>query len=173
MGIDASRWDVLQQMLEHSLNCPLTTSAGRLFDAVAGLLGSYQRQSFEGEAAMLLESLIRPHDEWLPLGDNPLDWAVPLYALIQARETLSWKATAFHNTLAEMIVRVAERVALPRVILTGGCFQNAYLTERTAGRLQQAGFDVYHHQQVPPNDGGLAVGQIAIAAATKRNESCA
>ncbi len=71
---------------------------------------------------MLLESLIRPHDEWLPLGDNPLDWAVPLYALIQARETLSWKATAFHNTLAEMIVRVAERVALPRVILTGGLF---------------------------------------------------
>lgn len=173
MGIDASRWDVLQQMLEHSLNCPLTTSAGRLFDAVAGLLVSYQRQSFEGEAAMQLESLIRPHDELLPLGDDPLDWAVPVYALIQARETLSWKATAFHNTLAEMIVRVAERVELPRVILTGGCFQNAYLTERTAGRLQQAGFDVYQHQQVPSNDGGLAVGQIAIAAAMKRNESCA
>lgn len=73
----------------------------------------------------------------------------------------------FHETLAEMIVAVARRVGEPKVVLTGGCFQNARLTERCVARLRNAGFRPYWHQRVPPNDGGIALGQ-AVAARTSR-----
>jgi hydrogenase maturation protein HypF len=69
----------------------------------------------------------------------------------------------FHNTLAEVIVAVAGRVGVPQVVLSGGCFQNRYLTERTVARLGQAGFRPYWHQRIPPNDGGIAFGQIIAA----------
>jgi hydrogenase maturation protein HypF len=66
----------------------------------------------------------------------------------------------FHNTLVEVIVSVARRVGQPRVALSGGCFQNRYLTERAAARLEAEGFRPYWHQPIPPNDGGIALGQI-------------
>ena len=76
-----------------------------------------------------------------------------------------WEIAAkFHNALAECIVAVAQRVGEHRVVLTGGCFQNKYLTERAVNRLRSEGFSAYWHQRVPPNDGGIAVGQIAAAA---------
>jgi hydrogenase maturation protein HypF len=79
-------------------------------------------------------------------------------------------AAKFHNTLVEMIVAVARRVGEERVALTGGCFQNRYLTERTIQRLREAGFEPAWHRQVPPNDGGIALGQ-ALAAALIQQES--
>jgi hydrogenase maturation protein HypF len=69
----------------------------------------------------------------------------------------------FHQALAAAIVEVADRVAVPRVVLTGGCFQNRFLLQRTVRLLEQAGFRPYWHQRVPPNDGGIALGQIAVA----------
>jgi hydrogenase maturation protein HypF len=69
-------------------------------------------------------------------------------------------AQKFHNTLCEMIVSVARRVGEPRVVLSGGCFQNKYLTERAIDRLRTEGFQPYWHQRVPPNDGGVALGQV-------------
>ena len=72
-------------------------------------------------------------------------------------------AAKFHNTLVEMIVAVAERVAEERVVLSGGCFQNKYLTERAIRRLREAGFRPYWHQRIPPNDGGIALGQAVVA----------
>jgi hydrogenase maturation protein HypF len=69
----------------------------------------------------------------------------------------------FHNALAEVIVEVAKRIGQERVVLSGGCFQNRYLTERAVRRLQTEGFRVYWHQRVPPNDGGIALGQIIAA----------
>jgi hydrogenase maturation protein HypF len=69
----------------------------------------------------------------------------------------------FHNTLAEAIVAVAKQVGQERVVLTGGCFQNRYLTERTVRRLTQEGFRPYWHQRIPPNDGGIALGQLVAA----------
>jgi hydrogenase maturation protein HypF len=69
----------------------------------------------------------------------------------------------FHNTLADMIVATAAHTAESRVVLTGGCFQNRYLTTRTVTRLRQAGFRPYWHQRVPPNDGGIALGQIVAS----------
>ena len=69
----------------------------------------------------------------------------------------------FHNTLAEVVVTVAKKAGERRVVLSGGCFQNRYLTERTVRRLQAAGFQPYWHQRVPPNDGGIALGQAVAA----------
>jgi hydrogenase maturation protein HypF len=78
-----------------------------------------------------------------------------------------WIAAKFHNTLAEVIVAVAERVDEERVVLSGGCFQNLYLTERVVTRLRAAGFRPAWHQRIPPNDGGIALGQALAAARHK------
>jgi hydrogenase maturation protein HypF len=69
----------------------------------------------------------------------------------------------FHNTLAAIIVRIAEETGVERVVLTGGCFQNRYLTEAAVSRLEGAGFRPYWHQRIPPNDGGIALGQIVAS----------
>src|SRR5208283_5653895 len=96
-----------------------------------------------------------------------VDWQPPLTALINERiagtapEPL---AAALHDALSAAIVDVASRIGLQRVVLTGGCFQNAVLTERAVDRLRAAGFAPYWHHRIPPNDGGLAVGQLAFAA---------
>ena len=79
-------------------------------------------------------------------------------------------AARFHNSLAEAIVAVALMVGEKRVLLTGGCFQNKYLTERTVARLEATDFKPYWHQRIPPNDGGIALGQLAAAAALRQKE---
>ncbi len=169
---------LLQQMLQQKIHAPVTTSAGRLFDAVASLVGLRQVVNFEGQAAMELEFLahrVRTEEtypftlrgqaprvvEWTPMVTQILEdyrCAVPP-ALISAR---------FHNTLVEMMVAVAHEAGLERIALSGGCFQNAYLTERAVFRLQAEGFRVYWHQRVPPNDGGIALGQLLGAVRPSR-----
>jgi hydrogenase maturation protein HypF len=156
-------------MLEHEINAPLTTSAGRLFDAVAALLGLYPRSSFEGQAAMALEFLAEesPSEEAYPLeiGGTPLevDWRPLIAGILDdlGRGTDRRRiARRFHQTMVAAIAGVAHRAGLPRVILTGGCFQNKLLTEEAVIRLEAEGFTVYRHQRVPPNDGGIALGQV-------------
>src|SRR5260370_4426486 len=73
-------------------------------------------------------------------------------------------AAKFHNMLAEIVVAVAKQIEEEKIVLTGGCFQNRYLTERTSDRLIAEGFRPYRHQRIPPNDGGIALGQIIVAA---------
>jgi len=160
---------LLTRMLERDLNCPITTSVGRLFDAVSALAGVAQENRFEGQAAMLLESRIGglATDEAYPLeGDQIGDWA-PLIEAVRLDATRSVPqpviAARFHNALVDWIVRVARRVAASQVVLSGGCFQNSYLVERAAAALEAAGFSVYTHQRVPPNDGGIALGQAVMA----------
>ncbi|MCB0256578.1 MAG: carbamoyltransferase HypF, partial [Anaerolineae bacterium] len=177
---------LLAQMLARGINAPVTTSAGRLFDGVAALLGLHQQVTFEGQAAMALEFAADPHEagaytiNLLRKPDNSsssfsdhrssliLDWQ-PLVEeiLSDLRRGVSsgMMAARFHNALVEAIVAVARRAGERRVALTGGCFQNRLLTERSAQQLRAAGFDVLMHRQVPPNDGGISLGQIAIAAA--------
>ncbi len=77
-------------------------------------------------------------------------------------------STKFHNTLTEIIISVVKKIQQQRVALSGGCFQNKYLTERTIRRLQEEGFKPYWHQRVPPNDGGISLGQIAAALRLKK-----
>ncbi len=92
-----------------------------------------------------------------------VDWSPTIFGLIldvQRSLPSSLISAKFHNTLVEMIVFVAQKAKQPRVLLTGGCFQNKYLTERAVRRLEQEGFVPYWHQRIPPNDGGISVGQI-------------
>jgi hydrogenase maturation protein HypF len=239
---------LLAQMLERGINAPITTSAGRLFDAIAALVGLNQTVTFEGQAAMALEfaadagvddaySIVITGDlskgagergsrgageqaalarasgpgvsspPWLaPAGrggtekhgseEKPLilgssvqkaadfgelsravggppsavvlDWQPLLEAVLEDLQRgvkPGIIAGRFHNALVETILAVAQVVGEPRVALTGGCFQNRLLTERAAQRLSEAGFEVLLHRQVPPNDGGISLGQVAVAAA--------
>ncbi len=173
-------------MIQQRLNAPLTSSAGRLFDAVASIAGVRQQVRFEGQAAMELErlawrespqrlyefDLVREDDgrsavPRLVIDTRPLirgiagDAARGLGAARIARR--------FHDTLVEMIVAVCGEIrrqsGLERVVLSGGVFMNALLTLQSSARLSSAGFRVYRHETVPPNDGGLSLGQVAIAAA--------
>jgi hydrogenase maturation protein HypF len=167
---------VIRQMLAKGAHSSLTSSAGRLFDAVASILGLRQRITFEGQAAMELEFAIQDEiSEAYPfeiIADSPaiVDWA-PMIAEIlidrQKGESSGRISAKFHNALAEIVLAVARKVGEPRILLTGGCFQNRYLVERSVRRLSDAGFKPYWPQRVPPNDGGIALGQV-IAAARSR-----
>jgi hydrogenase maturation protein HypF len=166
---------LLARMLESGLNAPLTTSAGRLFDAVAALLGLSQRTRYEGQAAMALEAAADPHEAgaWpfpLVLREGApaiLDWEPLLHGLLEdlgrgvnARSL----AARFQNSLVDGIVRTAEAAGEADVALTGGCFQNRLLLERAAERLSALGFKVLLHRDVPPNDGGVSLGQVLAGA---------
>jgi len=145
---------------------------------VAALLGLRLTVRFEGQAAMELEWATHGivTDESYPFRFEPkdssmcLDWEPMIRALLAdcaAGTPVPVMAARFHNTLAEMIVTVAERQGIPQVALSGGCFQNRYLTERVVRRLSEQGFSPHWHQRVPPNDGGIALGQIMAAAPPK------
>lgn len=187
-ALAAAERRVLAQMLRRQLNTPVTTSAGRLFDGVAALLGLHPRVSYEGEAALALEFAARPYGmDAYPVGlvavppdargalpaipDRPalhVDWAPTLEAVVadlRCGADPGIIAARFHQALVAAIVAVAEHVDAGRVALTGGCFQNRLLSERSLKALRQAGFEVLLHRHVPPNDGGISLGQVAVAAA--------
>jgi hydrogenase maturation protein HypF len=164
----------LKGMLARNLNSPLCSSVGRLFDAVASLAGLRQTMHFEGQAAMELEFAladVRTDESYdLPIitSRSPLtlDWSptvAGVLADVRGGVAVGEISAKFHNALAEAIVRVATQVECPRVALSGGCFQNRYLTERAAMRLREEDFQPYWHQRVPTNDGGIALGQIIAA----------
>ena len=164
----------LRMMLMRKLNSPLTSSAGRLFDAVASIIGIRHINGFEGQAAMELEFLTDEAEsvECYPFDikeGSPsviVDWETMIRQIIDDMELGISKreiAVRFHNTLVEMIAAVARRINENRIVLTGGCFQNKYLTEHAVNRLRSEGFQTYWHQRVPPNDGGIAVGQAYAA----------
>ncbi|WP_226646517.1 carbamoyltransferase HypF [Microbulbifer variabilis] len=162
----------LVTMLEGEVNSPLCSSAGRLFDAVAALLGLCSQSSFEGQAALALEYSARgiqsgdsyPFDLYRRGNKWELDWAPCIGALIHDEaKSLPQRAAAFHNTLAHMILAVVREVGEAKVFLSGGVFQNRRLTESTAMLLRQQGFTVHCHSQIPPNDGGIALGQLHYA----------
>jgi hydrogenase maturation protein HypF len=166
---------LLAQMLENGLNAPVTTSAGRLFDAVAALLGLSQRTRYEGQAAMALEAAADPREDaaWpLPLVPREgaaalLDWEPLVRALLEDLKrgvNAGRLAARFHNSLVDGIARTAEAAGEMRVALTGGCFQNRFLLERAAERLSALGFTVLLHREVPPNDGGISLGQVLAGA---------
>jgi hydrogenase maturation protein HypF len=183
----------LKTMLAKKLNSPVTTSMGRLFDAVASLIYLRQQIRFEGQAAMELEFALDgvETDEAYPLpiadcrlpiestdraagassritdhASHVLDWSMMVEEILSdVKEGVSVGiiSARFHNALAECIVAVAKHAGQNHVVLSGGCFQNRYLTERAVRRLQAEGFRPYWHQRVPPNDGGIALGQVVAA----------
>jgi len=174
---------LLRAALAKGINCPLTSSAGRLFDGVAALAGLRQVSTFEGQAAMELEFACNgfESDESYPIelreaadaSKRPIliDWK-PLVKQVLADSKscvpVGLIAVRFHNALCEAIVAVAKRAEQSRVVLSGGCFQNRYLTERAITRLAQEGFRPYWHQRIPPNDGGISLGQVAAVLRERR-----
>ncbi|HEY5480059.1 MAG TPA: carbamoyltransferase HypF [Verrucomicrobiae bacterium] len=172
---------LLRTMLARNLNSPLTSSVGRLFDAVASLAGLRQQVHFEGQAAMELEfalegpttaesyelPIVSGHESRITNHESlSLNWSPMVSAILADLKRglpIGQISARFHNALAEAIVAVARQIGQPRVVLSGGCFQNRYLTERSVRRLQEAGFRPYWHQRVPPNDGGISLGQVVAA----------
>ena len=172
-GLGTMELGLIRQMLAEASNASTTTSAGRLFDAVASLIGLRQQVSFEGQAGMDLEFAIEPgvYDSYPFEVESGEPWVVDWRPMIRqvmedirAHEPVGRIAAMFHNTLAQMVLAIAHRGEEEKVVLTGGCFQNRYLTERCVDLLRSAGYRAYWHQRVPPNDGGIALGQVIAAA---------
>ncbi|MBP9947924.1 MAG: carbamoyltransferase HypF [Vicinamibacteria bacterium] len=178
LGFEPAELTVLRGMFRSGTGVARTSSAGRLFDGAAGLIGLRLRAAFEGQAAMDLEFAAMESDEGaayeFELQGMTVDWTAMIPAIETDRRSgvpVAVIAKRFHDTLTEMIVAVAKREGLPRVCLTGGCFQNLVLAERTIARLTESGFAPYWHQRVPPNDGGIALGQLVGAAFRARGAS--
>ena len=168
-NLRASDHNILAKMLQIGLQAPKTTSIGRLFDAVASLCGLRHVSRFEGQAAMDLQFAAEESssaDEYTIAirGDGTLDWEPMIrevLADLRKDDYVSAVSAKFHRALASTVVEVARRTGESRVVLGGGCFQNRLLLELTITKLRSAGFEVYWPQRVPPNDGGLALGQLA------------
>jgi hydrogenase maturation protein HypF len=185
-AFSAAELATLKTMLAKKLNSPVTTSMGRLFDAVASLVNLRQQMRFEGQAAMELEfardGVETAEGYQLRIADcglrnektesgkrkagMVLDWEPMIKSILDDVKngiSVGEISVKFHNTLVEAIIATAKRAGQNRVVLSGGCFQNRYLTERAVRRLQAEGFRPYWHQRVPPNDGGIALGQVIAA----------
>lgn len=165
---ERSQAGILEPMLERGVNAPWSSSVGRLFDAVAAIVGVCDRNRFEGESALALEAAIDPGERRsYPFGDGLVgDWA-PLLAAIREdldRQTPAGAIAArFHLTLVNWICRVAERLQIGPVVLSGGVFQNAFLIDRAVTELRARGHEVHVHRRIPANDGGLSFGQLVVA----------
>jgi hydrogenase maturation protein HypF len=173
---------VLHAMLARGINAPFTSSAGRLLDAFAAVCGLRQRVSYEGQAATELEwaagDRATEHRYEFPVrqaihDDASLivDWRPALEAALsdlRAGAGLGGISEAIHTGLAAVIGDVATRVQERRVVLSGGCFQNVRLLQGAVAALRAGGFDAVWHRRVPPNDGGIALGQAVWAAWRER-----
>jgi len=172
------RWPAVLSMIASGRSAE-TSSVGRLFDAVAALIGVRTRVSYEGQAAVELEALARRDERTCPetyefgIAGHRLDPGPMLASLLVARDRgtpASRLAAGFHRGLAratsQLAVGLASTYSVDTVALSGGVFQNALLSELIAGQLRAAGLRVLAHEQTPPNDGSISIGQAAIAAAS-------
>lgn len=179
---NADRWDAVLAAARAGVNAPLTSSAGRLFDAVAALLDVRDRITYEGQAAVELEQLadptehtayraaIQPGDPFQVMASDLVRAAADDVRAGVERATI---AARFHRGVAGAIVDgcalARELTGLSTVALTGGVFQNVLLLTTAADALEVRGFRVLTHHRVPTNDGGLSLGQAAVAAARSRS----
>ena len=168
--------ELVSRMMDRGINTVLTSSCGRLFDAVASIVGLRQEVTFEGQAAIELEMATQAGIEGAYSFD--LESTEPMQIDLRPaigevvrdvheRKPVGVIASRFHNTIAAIIAEVCRRIResekLDRVCLSGGTFQNIYLLQRATAVLRELGFEVFLHSAVPPNDGGISLGQAAIA----------
>ncbi|NOY51420.1 MAG: carbamoyltransferase HypF [Chlorobi bacterium] len=173
-GIPHTEIELVGSMISKNINCPLTSSAGRLFDAVAALLGACKNSSYHAEAPMRLEALA---------GNEKLErkYSYDFGELISFKRCFkemiediengidkSTIAMSFHNTIIHLAkhisLKIKEKTAISKIALSGGTFQNRIILGKTEKLLRKSGFEVYSQSNIPSNDGGIALGQIAIAA---------
>ena len=169
--------DMVVKLIRSRFNSPLTSSMGRFFDAVSALLGICERSTYEGQTAIELEMALEGNTEdCYPFlyhceddcyTINPAPVIKAICADLKAAKPVGYISTTFHNSITAMILETCNSLrdgfSINRVALSGGCFQNTYLLSRSIERLAGEGFEVFYHQQIPPNDGGLALGQALIA----------
>jgi len=177
-SVDRSALATIARMLESGTNAPLTSSMGRLFDAAAAIAGVLASASYEGEAAMRFEALAHKHvvDGAYPvelrsgatLGIDCAPLIRELASDVARGVEVGLIARRFHSAVVELVARactvIRGRSGLERVVLSGGVFANAILGSEVPARLRAEGFEVFVHRNVPPNDGGLCLGQLAVAA---------
>jgi hydrogenase maturation protein HypF len=175
--IDREKIEIIIRMIDKNINCPLTSGAGRLFDAVASLLGLVQVATFQAEGPMRLESLVQPDcsDCYTYTIEQTISFDITMRAIVEdilnnvGKVTI---ATKVHNTIILTIFDTVSAIRLNeginKVVLSGGVFQNKFLLTKTIELLRKDNFEVYSHATVPTNDGGIALGQLAVA--SKRRE---
>ena len=174
----------LEKMLRGKVNCPLTSSVGRLFDAVAGLLNIRETLQFEGQAAMEVEFAAMQSDikgsypfNICHSDDKKVEWVVDFDVAdwiaddTQKGVSVQDICAKFHQTLTEIIVEIAKKQDKKKIVMSGGCFQNKYLLECSVRRLREEGFQPYWHQRIPTNDGGISLGQIIKVARAHGHKS--
>lgn len=167
---------LLAKMISGGLNSPRASSMGRLFDGVYAILTGRERVTYEGQGAILLETMAEDCEDAYPVsleanGDR-MDWDFrpmvrELVQELDAGRSPAQLAAKFMNTVVELARvqcrQIRERTGLNQVVLSGGVFQNIYLLPRVIRRLEEVGFDVYHHSRVSANDEGISLGQTMIA----------
>ncbi len=176
--IPPSALKLVRQMIRQRINSPLTSSCGRLFDAVAALVGLRNEINYEGQAALELEMAVPQQPDFQPYpytiqSEAELfifDPSVTLKAIVadlQGQISAGSISGRFHVTLAHMLCDICQRIrnqrGINRVVLSGGVFQNRLLTELAVSLLKPREFEVFTHSLVPPNDGGIALGQAVVA----------
>ena len=169
-----SRWKdsaFIVSMIKKRINSPLTSSMGRLFDAVSSIAGVCDINTYEAEAPIKLEALCQKNTESRPypyrIENEDIDVSAMIQEILRSREKPEQVATRFHNTIADIVVKacmkIREKYRIDKVVLSGGVFQNRFLSEESVELLERSGFTVYTHSTVPPNDAGISLGQAAIA----------
>ncbi|MBN1548209.1 MAG: carbamoyltransferase HypF [Syntrophaceae bacterium] len=169
--------EIVLKLIRSGFNSPLTSSMGRLFDAVSALLGICETSTYEGQAAMELEMakegdtedhypfLYQQERECQTINPSPL--LKSLILDLKEGRSSGYISSKFHNSIVTMVVNTCsalrDQLGLNNVALSGGCFQNIYLLSESINRLKEKGFEVFHHRKVPANDGGIALGQALIA----------
>ncbi len=165
---------IISSQITHHINAPLTSSMGRLFDAAAAIIGIRQTATYEGQAAIEMEAAADPHEQgFYPFAlENTEMNPAPLWAALiddwRAGVSIPILAARFHNSIAQLALQVCANVrannGCATVALSGGVWQNRLLLSRTSALLTGSGFHVLIHHQIPANDGGIALGQVLIAA---------
>jgi len=179
--IPFSELEMLIELIDKKINTPLTSSTGRLFDAVSAMLGLCLYSSFDSEAPMKLEAAL----EDIPVTDQYYSFQIDkeINLDLTFREisediilniSPGFISLKFHNTILEIICKCAEKLrketGINKAVLSGGVFMNAYLLEKSEKKLSLLGFEVISHSRIPSNDGGIALGQLAIAAHIRENK---
>jgi hydrogenase maturation protein HypF len=175
-SIDDDKLSLIREMIIKKINAPVTSGAGRLFDAVSAILQLCTEATFDSEAPMRLESAIDLEtNEYYPFRTGEeIVFADTLMAILTdlPRRKISEISVKFHNTIAQVILEVSrqirEKTSLDRVVLSGGVFQNKYLLEKSISLLNQNRFKVFTNHLVPSNDGGISLGQIVIASKIRK-----
>jgi hydrogenase maturation protein HypF len=174
--VEKRKLSMVREALIKNINAPLSSGAGRLFDAVSAILGLCVEARFDSEAPMRLESAISDKtDDYYPFkAEGSIVFADTFEGIIKdmKKQSASVISAKFHNTIAQVILEVSKKIrketSLNKVMLSGGVFQNKYLFEKSLYLLNRNRFRVFTNRQVPANDGGISLGQLVIASKIRK-----